>query len=173
MELEEKVRTKVKRKVNDNVKCKDKKSKQMKLDISSDNLNSIYINNKRCVVNTLSERNQMPIKQKVLVYKTSTHNENMRKSSKRYANMYNTENIKTNPNELNSDDLNKFLNTNEPNPSSLNINKIDEPSIINHSFSVWRKRNFAVRKKRRKISFILFTVVSHIKIPNKKQVVTI
>ena len=126
-------RTKVKRKVNENVKCKNKKSKQMKLDISSDNLNSIYINNKRCVVNTLSERNQMLIKQNVLVHKTSTHNENIRKSTKKYNNIYNTESIKTNPNELNSDDLNKFLNTNEPNPSSLNINKIDEPSKINHS----------------------------------------
>ena len=101
---------------NDNKYKKEDKQKRMKLDISSDNLNSLFIQNKRSALknNSYIDNSKGYHKQNTFMHNTSVNNGNGVTSGN---------NIKT---DINIDDLSNFLETNEPNPSFLKINKIDK-----------------------------------------------
>lgn len=101
---------------NDNKYKKEDKQKRMKLDISSDNLNSLFIQNKRSALknNSYIDNSKGYYKQNTFMHNTSVNNGNGVTSGN---------NIKT---DINIDDLSNFLETNEPNPSFLKINKIDK-----------------------------------------------
>ena len=104
---------------------KEDKQKRMKLDISSDNLNSLFIQNKRSALknNSYIDNNNNSkgyYKQNTFMHNTSVNNGNGVTSGN---------NIKTDINM--DDDLSNFLETNEPNPSFLKINKIDKTTSTN------------------------------------------
>ena len=101
---------------NDNKYKKEDKQKRMKLDISSDNLNSLFIQNKRSALknNSYIDNSKGYHKQNTFMHNTSVNNGNGVTSGN---------NLKT---DINIDDLSNFLETNEPNPSFLKINKIDK-----------------------------------------------
>ena len=108
---------------------KEDKQKRMKLDISSDNLNSLFIQNKRSALknnsyidnnsNNNNNNSKGYYRQNTFVHNASVNNGNGPTSGS---------NVKT---DVNMDDLSNFLETNEPNPSFLKINKIDKTTSTN------------------------------------------